>query len=139
MGIEQNIRVAADTLLIAGGREVLLVKRLYPPFRDMWALPGGFVEDEEDLHEAAARELREETSVEIAPERMVQFRTYGKPGRDPRGRTVSIVYLALVPARVEAVAADDAKEVRWFELSDLPPMAFDHGEVVRDYIAFAGK
>lgn len=139
MGIEQNIRVAADTLLIAGGIEVLLVKRLHPPFMDMWALPGGFVENGEDLHEAAARELREETSVEIAPDRMVQFRTYGKPGRDPRGHTVSIVYVALIPAPVAAMAADDAKEAKWFPLSALPPMAFDHGEVVRDYIAAAGK
>lgn len=136
MAIEQHILVAADTLLIAEGTHILLVKRLHPPYADMWALPGGFVEDGEDLHEAAARELMEETSVRFPAGALVQFRTYGKPGRDPRGRTVSVVFAAITKHRPEAKAADDAKEVGWFSLPDLPAMAFDHRQVVDDYIAF---
>lgn len=112
--------------------EVLLIQRLNEPFRNNWALPGGFVDKGEDLEPAAKRELLEETSISIKS--LTQFKTYGKPGRDPRGDMVSVVFYAEVAANVIAQAADDAKDVRWFPMDDLPELAFDHAEILRDFI-----
>ena len=113
--------------------EILLIKRKNEPFKDNWALPGGFVDEGEDLEDAAIRELEEETSVKISAAE--QLRAFGKPGRDPRHHTVSIAFMAFVPENTEAVAADDAKEIGWFAIDDLPTLAFDHAEI----IAFALK
>ncbi len=109
--------------------KILLVKRKYPPFENCWALPGGFVEKDEDIEPAAKRELEEETGVkDICLE---QFGVFGKPGRDPRGRTVSTVYFAVVNySQVKPVASDDAEEARWFSLNMMPELAFDHQEVI---------
>lgn len=112
--------------------EVLLIQRLNEPFKNKWALPGGFVDKGEDLEPAAKRELLEETSVSI--KNLSQFKTYGKPGRDPRGDTVSVVFYAEVDDNVIAQAADDAKDVRWFAMNDLPDLAFDHAEILSDFI-----
>lgn len=112
--------------------EVLLIQRLNEPFKSKWALPGGFVDKGEDLEPAAKRELLEETSVSI--KNLSQFKTYGKPGRDPRGDTVSVVFYAEVDDNVIAQAADDAKDVRWFAMNDLPDLAFDHAEILSDFI-----
>ena len=111
---------------------VLLIQRGRPPFQGTWALPGGFVEPHEPLDRAARRELREETGLE--PERLEQLRTFGDPGRDPRGWTVSVAHLAVV-GEVEArgfrpAAADDAADVAWFDLDGLPALAFDHAEIL---------
>jgi 8-oxo-dGTP diphosphatase len=104
---------------------VLLIKRKHDPFAGRWALPGGFVDDGEKLADAARRELKEETGLTL--EDLEQLYTAGDPGRDPRGWTVSVVFLARVDAdRVQAVAADDAAEVGWHPLDDLPELAFDH-------------
>jgi 8-oxo-dGTP diphosphatase len=104
---------------------VLLVRRKNDPFAGSWALPGGFVEEGERLADAARRELVEETGVAVAD--LEQLYTAGDPGRDPRGWTVSVAYLAQVePAAVKPVAADDAAEVGWFALDSLPALAFDH-------------
>lgn len=110
---------------------VLLIRRKHAPFAGMWAIPGGFVDMDEDLEDAARRELQEETGVTTGP--LEQLRAYGKPGRDPRGRTISVVYLAQVEAaRLHAEAADDAAEVGWHPLQQLPALAFDHAEILRD-------
>ena len=104
---------------------VLLIKRKKDPFAGSWALPGGFVDENERLADAARRELVEETGVAVAD--LEQLYTAGDPGRDPRGWTVSVVFLAQVdPAALKPVAADDADEVGWFPLDALPAIAFDH-------------
>lgn len=136
MAIKQNILIAADTVVIYKKTKVLLIKRLNPPFENQWAFPGGFVEDDEDLDDAASRELLEETLVSISSKNLVQFKAYGKPSRDPRGRTVSVVYFVEVDKEMEAIAADDAKEVAWFELDKLPKMAFDHSEILNELLNY---
>lgn len=108
---------------------VLLIQRKADPFAGKWALPGGFVDENEPLADAARRELKEETGVEQAD--LEQLHTFGDPGRDPRGWTVSVAYLALVtPDQLKPVAADDAAAVDWFPLADLPPLAFDHADIL---------
>ncbi len=115
-----------------GRWRVLLIKRGRPPFRGTWALPGGFVEPHEPLQAAARRELQEETGLE--PERLEQLHTYGDPGRDPRGWTVSVAHLAVAGAAearsLRPCAASDAAAVAWFDLDDLPELAFDHAEIL---------
>ena len=104
---------------------VLLIQRKKDPFAGSWALPGGFVEENEKLADAARRELKEETGLDV--DDIEQLYTAGDPGRDPRGWTVSVVYLARVDAkRLKPVAADDAEAVGWFPLDKLPKLAFDH-------------
>jgi 8-oxo-dGTP diphosphatase len=131
-------QVAADVILLRQTRnaalEVLLIERRNEPFRGLWALPGGFVDIDEDLPDAARRELGEETGVRLPDDaRLVQFGTYGKPGRDPRGRTISVVYLAGVsPEGSAPVAGDDAARAAWFPLSGLPELAFDHADILAD-------
>jgi 8-oxo-dGTP diphosphatase len=108
-----------------GRPRVLLIRRKKEPFAGSWALPGGFVDENERLADAARRELKEETGVEGAE--LEQLYTAGDPGRDPRGWTVSVAYLAQVdPDSVNPAAADDAEEVGWFPLDELPTLAFDH-------------
>jgi 8-oxo-dGTP diphosphatase len=110
--------------------QVLLVRRGSPP--PGWALPGGFVDYGETVEAAAAREAREETGLEVRLIR--QFRVYSDPGRDPRGHSVTVVFLA--EADGEPVGQDDAAEARWFPAPDLPPdLAFDHGDILRDALA----
>jgi 8-oxo-dGTP diphosphatase len=117
----------------AGGRlRVLLVQRKKPPFKGKWAIPGGFVEPDEALEHAARRELREETGLE--PEHLEQLHTFGAPGRDPRGWTISVVHLAqLSPAQAaswQPRAGSDAGAVGWFDLEHLPDLAFDHAQIL---------
>jgi 8-oxo-dGTP diphosphatase len=121
--------LTADTILIVNN-EVLLVQRKHEPFQGMWGLPGGFVDEGEKVLDAAKRELQEETGVENVS--LTQFGAYGDPGRDPRGRTVSFVYWALLEKKPEAKAADDAANCGWFHLNQLPEMAFDHAQILSD-------
>ena len=108
---------------------VLLIKRKHDPFAGRWALPGGFVDENERLVDAALRELQEETGLTAVS--LEQLYTAGDPGRDPRGWTVTVAYLARVEAdQLQPVAADDAEEVGWFPLDDLPPLAFDHAMIL---------
>ena len=107
---------------------VLLIRRGKDPFKGRWALPGGFVDENERLIDAAKRELAEETGVEV--EELEQLYTAGDPGRDPRGWTVSVVFLARVTNPPTATAADDASEVGWFPLHQPPEMAFDHAVIL---------
>ncbi len=109
--------------------KVLLIQRAHEPFKDAWALPGGFVDMDEDLETAALRELEEETGVrDVFIEQLYSF---GQPTRDPRGRVISIAYYALVNLAQHPVkAASDAKTVKWFDVNKLPPLAFDHNEIM---------
>jgi 8-oxo-dGTP diphosphatase len=107
----------------------LLIRRKKDPFVGKWALPGGFVDPGETLAAAAARELREETGVENVD--LEQLAAFGDPGRDPRGWTVSVAFLARVPAETPATAGDDAAEAGWHPLEKLPqPLAFDHDKIL---------
>jgi 8-oxo-dGTP diphosphatase len=109
---------------------VLLIRRAKEPFAGRWALPGGFVDQNERLIDAARRELVEETGAVVSD--LEQLHTAGDPGRDPRGWTVSVVFLGRVNAdQVHATAADDAAEVGWFPLDQLPELAFDHAMILR--------
>jgi 8-oxo-dGTP diphosphatase len=108
---------------------VLLIRRKHDPFAGRWALPGGFVDEGERLVDAARRELREETGLTVVD--LEQLYAAGDPGRDPRGWTVSVVYLARVTAgELTPIAADDADEVGWFPLDELPALAFDHAMIL---------
>ena len=113
-----------------GALHLLLVQRKLAPFEGCWAIPGGFVHPDEPLDAAARRELAEETGVRDVY--LEQLYTFGDPGRDPRGRVISIAYIALVRAEGQRlVAATDAAAVRWFSVNDLPePLAFDHDRIV---------
>ena len=128
--------VTADCIItrqVHGKEELLLIKRLRDPFRNKWALPGGFVEIEEDLLEGAERELYEETG--ITDINLQQFRTFGKPGRDPRGRTISVVYYGSFQNHTSQVeAGDDAAEAQWFDIRNLPSLAFDHQHIIDEYL-----
>lgn len=112
-----------------GGRlQVLLIERKHDPFAGCWALPGGFVDENEAPRDAARRELIEETGVEV--DTLVAVDVFGGPKRDPRGWVVSAAYLALAPSSIEAIAGDDARNVRWFGIDELPQMAFDHAQIL---------
>jgi 8-oxo-dGTP diphosphatase len=112
---------------------LLLVQRAHPPFAGDWALPGGFVEEGERIADAAPRELAEETGLRVGSLRLLGV--YDTPGRDPRGWTVSIVYLALVRQRAPVRGGDDAGDARWFEPHALPRLAFDHAAIVADALS----
>ncbi len=108
--------------------QVLLIQRAKAPFAGKWALPGGFVDMDESLEAAALRELREETGVEDIF--IEQLFTFGTPGRDPRGRVISVAYFALINLEDHPVRpADDAQRVQWFPIDQLPPLAFDHDQI----------
>lgn len=114
--------------------KILLIRRGSEPFKDSWALPGGFVEMDEDLETAALRELEEETGVKNVF--IEQLYTFGAPNRDPRGRVVSVAYFALVNLEEHPVAAaSDAGGVKWFETEKLPTLAFDHRLIMNVAIA----
>ncbi len=113
------------------GLKILLIQRGRPPFEGRWALPGGFIEMDEKLVDSARRELEEETGLKDVE--LKQFATYGDPGRDPRGRTVSVVYYGFVAPRMSAVrGGDDARKAAWFSPQDLPALAFDHKTIISD-------
>jgi 8-oxo-dGTP diphosphatase len=123
--------VTVDIVLVTRERErkVLLIRRKHAPFAGSWAIPGGFIEMDETLEASARRELHEETGLQVGE--LKQLHTFGDPGRDPRGRTITIVYLARVRAqRLQPRADDDASEVSWFPLAKLPRLAFDHARIL---------
>lgn len=113
--------------------KVLLIKRKNEPFKGMWAIPGGFLEMDEELEVGAARELYEETGLDIPSSDLQQVVAVGRLNRDPRDRIISVVYTAVVDRfeHTEVCAGDDAEEARWFRVTELQSLAADHLEIVR--------
>jgi 8-oxo-dGTP diphosphatase len=105
--------------------QLLLIKRKNEPFKDKWALPGGFVDKNEEPVTACIREVKEETGI-VLPNVVKLFWASGGKDRDPRGWTISLAFATEVPWETEVVASDDAAEIGWFDIDDLPSMAFDH-------------
>lgn len=125
--------VTVDAALLvneSGQWYVLLIRRKNDPFAGAWALPGGFVDENESVEEAMQREMMEETALRI--ESLQQFRVYSAPGRDPRGHTITVAFYACLSAFPQAVADDDAAGVGWFPLHSLPELAFDHAQIVSE-------
>ena len=108
--------------------KVLLIERGIEPFKGCWAFPGGFLNMDEDALAGARRELKEETGLEDAF--IEQFHTFSEPGRDPRGRVITIAHYALVKIQ-EVEGGDDAAQARWFPIEEVPPLAFDHDRILR--------
>ena len=109
--------------------KVLLIKRALEPFQGCWALPGGFVEMDENLEQGARRELEEETGVTGVY--LEQLYTFGQPDRDPRERVITVAYYALIPSdKIELRAATDAEGVGWFGIEEVPNLAFDHPTIL---------
>lgn len=134
--------VCVDIALIAVDKEgmpsILLIERGEEPFKGMWALPGGFIEEFEGLNDAAVRELKEETSIEGVT--LQRFNVYDKPNRDPRGRTISMVFMGFAEqSQIHPIAGDDAKNAHYFKLNEIPLLAFDHVDIVKDVINYIAK
>lgn len=129
--LRESMAVAVDMVLITadtGVIKVLLIRRKNEPYQGKWALPGGFVKQNEELLDAAKRELKEETGV--AGIELKQMHSFGGVDRDPRGRVISVAYLAFLPKESDLYAATDAADADWFPIYDLPELAFDHDEIV---------
>lgn len=127
-------KVTVDAVILEEGH-IVLVKRKNPPYKDMWALPGGFVEYGETVEEAAIREAKEETGLTVGIVRLLGV--YSDPKRDPRGPTVGVVFICKRMGG-ELKAESDAKEVKEFSIRDLPSLAFDHGMIVADALRSIG-
>ena len=131
--IRQNIKVAVDAVVFGYKDKmlnVLLIRRNIDPYKDSWALPGGLVLEDENLEQAVERELKEETNVTV--DYLEQLYSFGDLGRDPRNRVVSITYFALVKPEHHDIKADtDAKDVAWFDVQNLPELAFDHSKILK--------
>jgi 8-oxo-dGTP diphosphatase len=134
-----NVTVDVVALILDEGElRALMVRRGGPPYQGRWALPGGFVEVDEDLETAARRELLEETGVSTDAVRLEQLATYGAPKRDPRGRTLSVAWLAILPASAEPRAGSDASQAAWKPVDVLlgprSRLAFDHKRILADAV-----
>lgn len=129
--------LTADVVVLCAGvpPRLLLIQRRNPPFAGSWALPGGFVDAGERVADAAPRELREETGLQANALELLGV--YDTPGRDPRGWTVSVVYLVHLENEAALVGGDDARDARWFRADALPGLAFDHAAIVADALARA--
>ena len=128
-----KIFVTVDVTLfrkLEGEKQILLIQRLNEPFKNYWALPGGFVDEHEDLETAAKRELFEETDIQLF--QVKQIKAYGNPDRDPRSHTISVAFYGEIDSLAVATAKDDAISVKWFSIDELPALAFDHSEIIRD-------
>jgi 8-oxo-dGTP diphosphatase len=127
--------VTVDAVIFAVSGDsikILLIKRKNDPFKGQWAIPGGFIGIDEELDDAIARELAEETG--LVGVKLEQMHTFGKPGRDPRGRQITVVYMGVITEGFDRIkAGDDAQEAQWFDIDSLPcdNMAFDHDAVTK--------
>ena len=126
--------VTADCIVITREAEpkVLLIQRGDEPFKGGWAFPGGFMNMDETTEQCAIRELEEETSLRVSD--VHQIGAYSKVDRDPRGRTITVAYLAIVDEPIAVNGQDDAAKAQWFPLSALPELAFDHDEIIQDAV-----
>ena len=126
--------VTADCVVITKEAEpkVLLIQRGIDPYKGCWAFPGGFMNMDETTEQCAIRELDEETGLKVNT--IYQIGAYSKVDRDPRGRTITVAYLAIVDGPVEVTGQDDAAKAEWFPLSTLPKLAFDHADIIQDAI-----
>ena len=135
--MQKAIKLSVDAVVFGYEEQtisVLLIKRKYEPFKGKWAIPGGFVLNNESLEEAVERELKEETGIKI--NYLEQLYTFGKPKRDPRNRVVSVAYYGLVkPSAFKIFASTDAEEVQWFNISELPKLSFDHEDILEKAIS----
>ena len=127
------VTVDAVVFDVSGDRpKLLLIKRGNEPFKGKWAFPGGFVDMNEELEDAAARELAEETGLTSV--KLTQLHTFGKCGRDPRGRNITVAFIGIT-SNNKIKSGDDAAEAQWFDIDNLPEMAFDHNDVAAVAIA----
>lgn len=126
--------VTADCIVITKETDakVLLIERGDAPYKGCWAFPGGFMNMDETTEQCAIRELEEETGLQV--NNVVQIGAYSKVDRDPRGRTVTIAYLAIVDRPLAVIGQDDAAQAEWWPLSNLPELAFDHDKIMQDAI-----
>ena len=123
--------VTAESVVFCNGSDglsVLLIERMNEPFKGCWAFPGGYMEMDEDAEDCAKRELKEETGLEIRA--MRQLGAFTDVNRDPRGRTVSIAYYAVIE-KSEVKGADDAIQAKWYPVDSIPVLAFDHDKILR--------
>lgn len=127
--------VTADCVVITKEDmpKVLLIQRGDDPFKGCWAFPGGFMNMDETTEQCAIRELEEETGLKV--EHIQQIGAYSKVDRDPRGRTVTVAYLAIVDSPEVLEGQDDAAQAEWWSLSSLPPLAFDHNDILKDALS----
>ena len=135
MGYNQDISITVDAVVFRKNDkdlELLLIQRKNEPFKNQWALPGGFLEVDEELETGAKRELKEETGLHI--QRLTQLRAFGELGRDPRGRTISVAFYGYAEGDTTVKASDDAKGAQWFPVSELPKLAFDHAKIIEDVL-----
>lgn len=126
--------VTADCVVITKEAEpkVLLIQRGADPYKGCWAFPGGFMNMDETTEQCAIRELEEETGLKVSTVR--QIGAYSKVDRDPRGRTITVAYLAIIDKPTQVTGQDDAAKAEWFPLSALPELAFDHVDIMADAI-----
>ena len=124
--------VTADCVVITREAEpkVLLIQRAIEPYKGCWAFPGGFMNMDETTEQCAIRELEEETGLKL--DTMHQIGAYSKVDRDPRGRTITVAYLAIIDKPVQVNGQDDAAKAEWFPINNLPHLAFDHQEIMTD-------
>ena len=123
--------VTADSVVFCNGSDglsVLLIERANDPFKGCWAFPGGFMDMEENAENCAKRELKEETGMEVRS--LEYLGTFSEVNRDPRGRTITIAYYAVVE-KSDVIGADDASQAKWFPIDSIPSLAFDHEEILR--------
>jgi len=126
--------VTADAIIFAvtpGSIKLLLIKRGNEPYKGKWAIPGGFINIDEELEDAVSRELHEETG--LSGIKLNQMHTFGKCGRDPRGRQITVAYMGIMKDGFDRIkGGDDAAEAKWFDINNLPKdLAFDHNDVAR--------
>ena len=126
--------LTADCVVITKGKmpKVLLIQRGDEPYKGQWAFPGGFMNMDETTEQCAIRELEEETGLKVTE--VHQIGAYSKVDRDPRGRTVTVAYLAIIDNPMSVKGQDDAEKAEWWALDNLPPLAFDHTDIMKDAI-----
>lgn len=124
--------VTADMIVLTDESDpkILLIQRGNEPFKGCWAFPGGFMNMDETTEQCARRELKEETGLEIGE--IKQVGAYSAVDRDPRGRTITVAYITYIPQILPVTGLDDAAEAKWWPINALPPLAFDHAQILRD-------